>query len=1128
MNPPPGQNCPDEEVLQELAAGIGSPELARQTMQHVARCSTCGAVLRRYIREFSDEQSPDDVAILKQLQSSRPQWQKRLVRELIGGRKRFPWLKLVPAAAALAVAVLVVVQGPALLAEFRVKQAQKQTAAAFTERRTTEMRLPSVDYSPYRPFPIMLGVESGRGLDEVPASLHDASGAANKNLLASNADPRWLQIQGRALLWESTPGSLEKAEKDFEKARSTGLEGPSLDIDLAASYFERDSRAEHPNLQRTLNLLSEVLSRPKLSNEDRASALYNLAIAYEKTQAWDLAVSTWEKYLQVDGSSAWANDARQHLKDAKAKIPDRQQQSYSDPSFFLQQKAQGNLRPEDPEQYQQKALSQWLPVAVADKNSDAYRAVNGLAEVFAEHQDLWWRDFLGAVQSRDISAVQEMSAAIRNNEKGRYDEALSQSRHAAAAFAHLGNRPAELLAGFAEAYALRNKLQGANCLARAGPIWEKLSGTSYRWLQAQLLLEDAQCRNFQIELAEADHDSNLSLSIATSYDLPVQKLRVLGISAGMKHQQGKCDESWSLGVAGLGSYWQGRYPSERLDQFYAVMWQCARETGSLYLAEALLRRTIAMREDPQTLMLRNSVREGMLHLRLANILLALKRADLAEDENRKASFMLKDTDQVYARDYVLRTKIEPSEMQLQHGDAELALATLQPVEHLLTSIQDKFIVVSFYRVLGNVHWELRRLDQAFAAYQAAVSLAEASLTNIKGGPERLAWLRAADDSYRGLVRVLLEQKKPDQALERWEWYQGRPMLQGLHVISDVRIEKGSPKPRKMSSKRGTPAPSGARLVYASFKDGLQVWVSDSKGVGGIWIDWKQQDFERAVRRFAEHCADPDSSLHDVQEQGAWLYTRLLEPIIPGLRESETVTVELDRLAYNLPMEALRSPVGWYFGEKYIIVYSPGNHAEQSLRQQRSIGQQTPILILDASHVPNSGYLPGIETQRRAIAGLFPRSTILDSVSTTWTTVRRRFTENTVFHYMGHGRADGSGTALAFSQSQSLLAKDFAPELFRNTQLVVLAACSTAKGRDNGLWDSDSLVHAFLQAGVPQIIASHWNVDSESTSRLMISFYQRIKAGRTVEQAAWDARKEIVANMPHPYYWAGFSVTGRVN
>jgi hypothetical protein len=331
-------NCPGSDVLQELAAGILAPAMAEQTMLHVAECSFCGPILRQYLRDFSEEQSPENVAILRGLQSSKPAWQKKLVRELMGGGRRFPWLKLVPATAALAAVIVGLVLGSALWPSFELHKAQQEVAAAFVERRTTTMRLPFVDYSPYKPFPVVLGTQDGLSVDEVPPSLHDASGAANKKLRAANADPRWLQIQGRALLWGATPSSLEKAEKDFEKAHAEGLATPSLEIDLAASYFERDSRAEHPNLQRTLNLLSEVLSKPKLSKDDQASALFNLAIAYEKTQAWDLAVETWEKYLQLDSASGWANEARQRLETAKAKSSNMHRQSYSDPVFFCNKK----------------------------------------------------------------------------------------------------------------------------------------------------------------------------------------------------------------------------------------------------------------------------------------------------------------------------------------------------------------------------------------------------------------------------------------------------------------------------------------------------------------------------------------------------------------------------------------------------------------------------------------------------------------------------------------------------------------------------------------------------------------------------------------------------------------------
>ena len=216
-------NCPDNDVLQELAAGILAPAMAQQTMLHAAECKSCGPILRQYLREFADEQSPENIAILKELQSSKPAWQKKLVRELIGGGRRFPWLKLVPAMVALAAVIFGFVQGPAIWAGFQLHQAQKEVAAAFVERRTTTMRLPSVGYSPHKPFPVVLGAEDGRGVDEVPTSLHDASGAANKKLRAANADPHWLQIQGRALLWQATPSSLEKAQKDFEKARAEGL-----------------------------------------------------------------------------------------------------------------------------------------------------------------------------------------------------------------------------------------------------------------------------------------------------------------------------------------------------------------------------------------------------------------------------------------------------------------------------------------------------------------------------------------------------------------------------------------------------------------------------------------------------------------------------------------------------------------------------------------------------------------------------------------------------------------------------------------------------------------------------------------------------------------------------------------
>jgi hypothetical protein len=547
-------------------------------------------------------------------------------------------LKLVPATAALAAVIFGFVEGPTLWTGFQVGKAQAAIGATFADRRTTLSRLPGVGYSPHNPFPTKLGADDGLGVDEVPPSLHEASGAANKNIQAGNADPRWLQIQGRALLWESTPSSLEKAAKDFEKARSQGLATASLEIDLAASYFEIDSRnGEPPNLQRTLNLLSEVLSKPNLSKDDKASTLFNLAIAYEKTHAWDLAVETWNKYLQVDSTSGWADEARQHLKEAQKKISFLPQ-NYSDPSFFLQQKDQGTLRLEDPEQYQQ-ALIKRLPSALADRNSDAYHALQGLAEVFAERQDFWWRDFLKSVQPRDQDAVQELVTATMNNENGAFGDALTHSRAAIKSFKSSGNLPGELLARYQEVYASRSMMDGKECLARAGPLIAQSGKAGFAWIHAQSLLESSQCRNFQMQFAKSDADATQSLLLSKQF--PVLTIRVLGIIPGMKRQQKKYEESWTRAVEGLAAYWQRAYPTERLDQFYAVMLQDAEESHYPFLAEALLRHVIDIREHIVNRVLSNPVRKGLLHLELANLLTARQAKDEAQKEMQTASDILK-------------------------------------------------------------------------------------------------------------------------------------------------------------------------------------------------------------------------------------------------------------------------------------------------------------------------------------------------------------------------------------------------------------------------------------------------------------------------------------------------------
>ena len=77
-------------------------------------------------------------------------------------------------------------------------------------------------------------------------------------------------------------------------------------------------------------------------------------------------------------------------------------------------------------------------------------------------------------------------------------------------------------------------------------------------------------------------------------------------------------------------------------------------------------------------------------------------------------------------------------------------------------------------------------------------------------------------------------------------------------------------------------------------------------------------------------------------------------------------------------------------------------------------------------------------------------------------------------------------------------------------------------------DWGSLARGFLRAGVPDVVASRWNVDSESTRLLMGTFYDALLSGQSVVRALAYAESQLQQHQTtqHPYYWAAFDALGQ--
>ena len=102
--------------------------------------------------------------------------------------------------------------------------------------------------------------------------------------------------------------------------------------------------------------------------------------------------------------------------------------------------------------------------------------------------------------------------------------------------------------------------------------------------------------------------------------------------------------------------------------------------------------------------------------------------------------------------------------------------------------------------------------------------------------------------------------------------------------------------------------------------------------------------------------------------------------------------------------------------------------------------------------------------------------------------------------------------------------------FSGLELVTLSACQTGMGGgtlDDGR-EVEGLSAVVQRRGARRVIASLWSVEDVSTARLMERFYgSLVRSGGDAALALHDAARALRGNAAyrHPYYWAGFFVTG---
>lgn len=102
-------------------------------------------------------------------------------------------------------------------------------------------------------------------------------------------------------------------------------------------------------------------------------------------------------------------------------------------------------------------------------------------------------------------------------------------------------------------------------------------------------------------------------------------------------------------------------------------------------------------------------------------------------------------------------------------------------------------------------------------------------------------------------------------------------------------------------------------------------------------------------------------------------------------------------------------------------------------------------------------------------------------------------------------------------------------LHLNAGLTVLSACNTGSGTLRKGEGVMSLARGFLYAGCPSIIMTLWEVEDNSGTKIMSTFYQHLRKGKSKDEALRLAKLDYLQNansrLAHPHYWLGYVSIG---
>src|ERR1043165_2648793 len=358
-----------------------------------------------------------------------------------------------------------------------------------------------------------------------------------------------------------------------------------------------------------------------------------------------------------------------------------------------------------------------------------------------------------------------------------------------------------------------------------------------------------------------------------------------------------------------------------------------------------------------------------------------------------------------------------------------------------------------------------------------------------------------------------------------------------------------------------PDSRSALLEYVVADDQAYLFTLTATELKVYPLGIKQKELEDRVTRFRETLA---SGSPGFRQPASELFELLLKPATAQLQGRSSLIIVPDGALWELPFQTLQSGPNRYLIEDAAIAYAPSLTALREMNKLRerkkdaassptllafgnpALGQQSIARAKPALMDEKLDPLPEAEQQVNALKQIYgaAQSKVYIGAEASEEHVKAEAGSYRILHLATHGILNNSSPMYSYLQlahtegdtnEDGLLEAWEIMKLDLKADLVVLSACETARGRGGTGEGMIGLSWALFIAGSPTSILSQWKVDSGSTTELMVEFHRQLKAQMANPAGSFSAARALreaelkllrSERYRHPFYWAGFVVTGK--